>query len=151
MVCSGCREKKENRIMDRRGNLINQERDNMEKHEKVHKEHLIRGISDSFLHYRKAKNAAKQVAEKMRDDFITTLTDDQKRIQIAELIGIFNYEEVSGGQKMLAPSQALAALWDIVHHVAYAQVVGEFKGLSEQVDTKYEELLENKINISWSP
>ncbi len=75
-------------------------------------------------------------------------SDDYKRIQIDELISVYNHEFV---HVKLTPSQALVALYEFVHNPTYQKIIDEFTGLREQVDLRYAELMKNKLEIKWQP
>lgn len=102
----------------------------------------------SYVEYTKRRDEFRAKARDIGNKKIESLSDDYKRIQIDELVSVYNHDEV---HFKLTPTQALIALWEFAHHPAYTKIFDEFEGLREQIDTKHAELMANKISLKWSP
>lgn len=102
----------------------------------------------SYAEYVQQRSGFRARAREIGNEKIKTLSDDYKRIQIDELLSVYNHDEV---HFKLTPSQALMALWEFAHHPGYEKIFDEFKGLREAVDKKYEELKNNRIEVTWKP
>ena len=150
MSCKDCGKNKNMSIgVDRRGNPINTELTDMAKYENDIQTATAGGWPKTFNEYLKLKKDFNQKADEARKVFLRKATEDVKRMQVHELLSVYNHEEAS--RSHLSPSQALKALWDICHLKEYNSVVDEFPGLREQVELKYEKIKKTKINASWSP
>jgi len=151
MSCPGCPEKSKGLPnVDSRGNIIDNhsEMGNYEKEVYNTKPSNAKPIQNmTYAEYMKGREEVQKRSRKLGDEMVKKFTPDYKRIQIQELIDIYNHEEVS----RLTPTQALVGLWELVHHKEYQNIIMEFENLSEQVDKKYLELIEDKIIIKWKP
>ena len=163
MSCRGCPEKNKNLKFDRYGNPIvegeepKQEVVNtptakdsaMGEYEKeIYEQATLKTRNNiTYKDYVREKNHHKDKTRTISEAVIKNFSDDYKRIQVDELISVFNNEEVH----RLSPTQALVMLHELVHHKDYQKIIAEFTNLPEQVDKKYKELMSNNIIINWSP
>ena len=120
----------------------------MEKYEKETLHRAEQSWPKTFSEYLSLKEQFKLRAKEAEKDFLIRANDDIKRMQIHELLAVYNHEEAARGN--LSPTQALRALWDICHKKEYQKVVSEFDKLCEQVDRRYGELMEKRIKAPWS-
>jgi hypothetical protein len=152
MGCRGCPEKSGSKV-DRYGNPLNENHthanSSMGDYEKeVYAHNDLRFRENmTYRDYKKEKEAHRKKTREMSDQIAKSFSDDYKRIQIDELIAVVNNEEVH----RLSPTQSLAMLYELTHHADYQKIVDEFEGLREQVDALYNELMKNKIKVSWNP
>jgi len=141
MGCNGCDEKVKIPNVDKRGNRINEQRDEMSFHQKV--ENTPYALT--YEEYMREKEANTKLMRIKGDEVVQGFSLDYKRIQIRELIDIYNLDEVA----RLSPDQALRALWEFANHDSYQEVVAEFEGLKERVNYLYSKVEENQIKIKW--
>ncbi len=99
-----------------------------------------------YQEYTVERDAFREASRKAGDEKVTEFSEDYKRIQIDELISVYNHEEV---HFKLTPSQALMALWEFSSHPVYAKVFSEFEGLRERVVEEYEKIKAKRIEIKW--
>jgi hypothetical protein len=160
MGCKGCPEKNKNLSFDKYGNPViegsppndtptpNKDSAMGDYEKEVYEQTLLKGRKDiTYKEYVAGKAIHRDRGRALGDNVIKNLSDDYKRIQIDELVGVVNSEEVH----RLSPTQALVMLHELVHHKDYQKIIVEFTNLSEQVDTKYAELVKNKITTFWEP
>jgi len=153
MGCGNCPGAPKNTSVDKHGNYIGESE--ISEKEKQTQEVIAksRGLVDealnmSYPEYIKRKDEWRAYTRKAGKEKITTYSDDYKRILIEELVGVYNLDEVSF---KLTPEQALVALYEFTHNKDYQKVINEFEGLREQIDMRYEEIKNKKINIKWKP
>jgi hypothetical protein len=147
MGCKGCSDHSENPgVFDSRGNKKNIMEQYEEEVYSNNKDKQLKG-NMPYTEYKKKKSIFRNKSYTEGDAIIKTFSEDYKRIQVDELIAVYNNEEVH----RLCPTQALVMLHELVHHRDYQKVINEFLGLREQVDTKYEELMKQRINVVWKP
>lgn len=152
MSCDGC--PGANKKVDKHGNPVVGKNEMGEEEIKRHADALqsararqeARDMSYSDYLTMKKNNQAE--SRRIGKETIATFSDDYKRIQIDGLISVYNHEEVNFN---LTPTQALVALYEFVHDPGYQKIVKEFDGLAEQVDKKYKELKEDRIDVEWKP
>lgn len=159
MGCKGCPERSERLKFDRYGNPIvdgePKEKDlpsvesAMSSYEKeVYNQTMLKNRSNvTYKEYVKGKEEHRKRTRDIGNDVIKSFSDDYKRIQVDELIAVYNNEEVH----RLSPTQALVMLYELVHHKDYQKIIEEFVGLNEIVDKKYKQLMDDRINVNWSP
>lgn len=158
MGCKGCPERNEKLRFDRYGNPIPKEEpvssaesidSAMSSYEKeVYEQTTLKNRSNTtYKEYVLGKEEHRKKTREIGNNIIKSFSDDYKRIQVDELVSVFNNEEVH----RLSPTQALVMLYELVHHKDYQKIISEFEGLSEQVDLKYKMLMDNRINVRWSP
>jgi len=146
MGCNGCGGEKEKKF-DSRGNVIGAPelgRAEAKQHNAVAQE----AREMSYAEYLAKRHEFRENNRQMGNEKVTEFSDEYKRIQVDELVSVYNHDEV---HFKLTPTQALAALWEFCHHPSYQKVIGEFKGLSEQIDIKYAELKKDRLDLKWSP
>lgn len=104
-------------------------------------------ISDmTYVEYRKVKSEYIDQKKAVAGVVARSRSEDFKRIQIHDLVMIYNYEEFS---PYISPHQAIVALWELSHDKAFTKVFDEFSGLSEQVDLRYKEIKDKNIKLNW--
>jgi hypothetical protein len=157
MGCRGCPEKSRNLRVDRHGNPIPEVKENipqqgsstMSDYEKevYNQASNVRKEAMNYRDYIREKKIQRDKTREISDTVVKTFSDDYKRIQIDELISVFNNEEVH----RLSPTQSLVMLYELVHHAEYQKIIDEFESLKEQVDIKYKSLMDQKIITTWRP
>jgi hypothetical protein len=151
MGCSTCPKPKKAENLDKHGNPISEaEKEELRRHTNVQREQNMAEeiLNMSYTEYINRRKKWRDNTRAMGQEKIQSFSEDYKRIQIEELVSVYNLEEV---HFKLTPDQALAALHEFIHNPVYSRVVDEFEGLREQVDKKYAELMSNRINIKWRP
>ena len=94
------------------------------------------------------KNNRRMYQKKAIDDLLKNSTKDLKRLMLVELIDIYNMDEIYSTK--LSPDQALVTLYEYVRHPEFADLISEFPGLKEDVDSKYSELKSKRISAKFS-
>jgi len=148
MACNGCGDKASTNKYDRHGNVVGSAEFVGQEHQVEEANIAAQARELSYSEYRKMRNEFRENSRKKGNEKVKEFSNDYKRIQIDELIAVYNHDEV---HFKLTPSQALVALWEFVHHPDYQYIINEFDGLREQVDLKYSKLKEDKILIKWKP
>lgn len=153
MGCRGCGPGDKGSEYDKHGNRMEhpaevQERARHAEHRRAHGTARDQARELSYAEYTRRRAEFREQARVVRDKAIAEFSDDYKRIQIDELISVYNLEEV---HFKLTPEQALVALWEFVHDKGYQKVIDEFEGLREAIDKRYVELQKNKIELKWRP
>lgn len=148
MSCKGCTGNKEEKKYDSRGNVIGTPEMKQRANEQQQHAHAHEARELSYTEYLSKRAEFRAESKAVGNQKVLEFSDDYRRIQIDELISVFNLDEV---HFKLTPSQALVALWEFAHHPAYQKVFDEFEGLREQVDIKYSELKSNNIKLKWKP
>ena len=148
MGCNGCLENDTKKEIDSRGNVIGQaelKNEEIKKHQNpIAQEAREMSYAEYIIKRTEFRDANKIAGNKKVSEF----SDEYKRIQIDELVSVYNHDEV---HFKLTPSQALVALWEFCHHPAYQKVFSEFEGLNEQIDKKFSELKKESIHLKWKP
>src|SRR4030042_6768289 len=129
MGCTNCGSDKTKKY-DSRGNVIGTPELNQPQPNSVAQE--ARELT--YAEFKVKRDQFRNNTTKLGNTKVAEFSEDYKRIQIDELISVYNHDEV---HFKLTPSQALVALWQFAHHPEYQKVFNEFEGLREQVDTKY--------------
>jgi hypothetical protein len=161
MGCKGCPEKNKNIQVDKYGNPVLPGQENQQNNtfkeskealaeyeKEVYNQSLLKTKANiTYKEYVNGKAEHRKKSKDLGDSILKSFSDDFKRIQVDELIAVVNNEEVH----RLSPTQALVMLYELVHHKDYQKIISEFTNLNEQVDKKYQELMNNKIITSWNP
>ena len=153
MGCNGCPGDPKNTTYDKDGNVMNHpaeavDRARHEDHGRAHASVREQARQMPYTEYLRLRKEFREKARVLRDGAVKEFTEDYKRIQIDELLSVYNLDEV---HFKLTPDQALIALWEFSHDAAYQNVISEFEGLREAIDVKHAELQKNKIEIKWKP
>lgn len=154
MACNGCDDNKTtNKKYDKTGNVMNHPAEQLENERSQGPKHTHESSMDQaqnmkYSEYKQLRKTFRESARNQRDEIVKQFTEDYKRIQIDELISVYNLEEV---HFKLTPDQALVALWEFAHDAIYQKVIDEFEGLREQVDIKYDQIIKNKLELKWKP
>lgn len=144
MPCKGCSSKDGAPSTDKHGNPV------IGQNELAKEEELINSTAKevSYKEYLTKRESFRKRTRDFGNKKVKEFSKDYKRIQIDELISVYNHDEV---HFKLTPSQALVALWEFAHHPDYQDVFEEFVGLREQIDDKYRKLKEDHIKLIWKP
>jgi hypothetical protein len=152
MTCKGCGEKGNPTVFDRRGNQTAVTPPSPS----VSKKELVDGIlsydgspaaEKTINQLIEDKEKAREHIASLTEDFVGSIGLDMKRMVIIELISVYNHEDIS--MTRISPTQALATLWKHLHSPYFTGLLGEFPGLIEEVDIKYEELMKKRIKSTW--
>lgn len=100
----------------------------------------------SYKEYIKEREQYVREKKSIAEEMVSERSEDFKRIQIHDLVMIFNYEEFS---PYITPHQAIVALWEFSHSKSFNKIFDEFEGLREQVDLRYKELKDKNITLLW--
>jgi len=138
---------------DKRGNVstknaMEQQDEEMHKRALADNKEPVESKFLSYAEYKHKRAEFRKASKRVGDDTVKEFSEEYKRIQIDELISVFNHDEV---HFRLTPTQALVALWELSHLPDYQKVINEFKGLRENVDKKYALLKQDNIPIIWEP
>jgi len=154
MACNGCNDSTTtNKKYDKTGNVMQHPAEQLENerkrgHKNSHESNMDQAQNMKYSEYIQLRKTFRENARAQRNEIVKQFTDDYKRIQIDELISVYNLEEV---HFKLTPDQALVALWEFAHDAVYKKVIDEFEGLREIIDIKYDQLMKNKLDLKWKP
>jgi len=154
MGCRSCPDSDKNQAVDKHGNpvernpVIGQAQISV-KEPAAHK-HPNTAIEQAreltYAEYIAMRNHWRAESKLIGQEKIQTFTEDYKRIQLEELVSVYNLDEV---HFKLSPTQALSALYEFANNSVYDNVFSEFEGLKEQIIEKFEEFKKNRITLKW--
>jgi hypothetical protein len=100
----------------------------------------------SYAQMKEQANFRLRLADSQEREIISAMTEDMKRFHVEELISTYNCEKMHIPN--MSPERALTMLKNLMDMEDFSFISGIYPDLKEQVNSKYQEIISKRINIS---